>query len=501
MAENDETQDDETTTIRASLCVAEDQLFSATSADMIGKFLGGFLDQIVLTPTELLHSARHQKRLNDAGRTLSNAIDKIATLQAKKLGLGNSGARLKELDALVSAAMRRAWAEERERPISAPADAGALAIAMKRAAASPNERDAERLLAEALSRHKTWGDKTEALLRLIEAAKENGAEQALRSATRILSECVLSEACLDRILGPADRMEDRCLAIADACKGNLSESRERHQAAIGISKLVSKKTWEADEIATALGRSAVKILVGKERLRSADPINELRAIDSVAAALLDDGREIGGRRAVEALERRVARILSPEMIEDFSHERKTISEKISAIAVEILPLTRGTTGTNAVTAFLSRLILDQDFAPRILGAQDSPILRLRRLVATRNAVAASGMEPDAKESLVSALETTHAALLVKSKLVETVIAQNPSPGTRAPALMELISSESLMEGRALDEVKENIRACVMHASFAAEFMAKAEPEEKIRAMRDFARTISSIMPRRENAAI
>ena len=107
-----------------SYCTSIEDFFSTGSRDLIGRFFTSFIESVVITPTELVFSAKSQKRLNDAGRVMMNAVDKIATLQAKAKS-ESASQRLRDLNTLISAGMKKIWDDDKEKPIAAITPVGA----------------------------------------------------------------------------------------------------------------------------------------------------------------------------------------------------------------------------------------------------------------------------------------------------------------------------------------------------------------------------------------
>jgi len=69
-----------------AVCLEESDLYGGPARFAIGQLFRAFLDRNGLTPTELLHDARHQKRLDSADSLLSAGLHRIAMVQAEKLG-------------------------------------------------------------------------------------------------------------------------------------------------------------------------------------------------------------------------------------------------------------------------------------------------------------------------------------------------------------------------------------------------------------------------------
>ncbi|TAN70162.1 MAG: hypothetical protein EPN20_05890, partial [Magnetospirillum sp.] len=187
-----------------SYCTSIDDFFSTGSRDLIGRFLTSFIESLIITPTELVFSAKSQKRLNDAGRVMMNAVDKIATLQAKSKS-ESAAKRLKDLNTLISAGMKKVWDDDKEKPIaSITPETFTTFVANLKVADAERDYVINRTLVEHLSQYKVWKDKVAVLVKLHECTKGRPENTTIEF---ILSECIKSDAALDQLFGLFETLE------------------------------------------------------------------------------------------------------------------------------------------------------------------------------------------------------------------------------------------------------------------------------------------------------
>ena len=67
---------------KEAVCEDVADVYSRKSRDVIGRVAGRYLQSERITPSELLHSSRHQRAFSDAGTTLMQAVQKVAIAQA-----------------------------------------------------------------------------------------------------------------------------------------------------------------------------------------------------------------------------------------------------------------------------------------------------------------------------------------------------------------------------------------------------------------------------------
>ena len=73
----------EAQTFKDAVCENVSDFYSRKSRDAIGRAAGKYLQSVRITPTELLHSSKHQRSFSDAGTTLMQAVQKAAIAQVK----------------------------------------------------------------------------------------------------------------------------------------------------------------------------------------------------------------------------------------------------------------------------------------------------------------------------------------------------------------------------------------------------------------------------------
>jgi len=87
-------------------CTEIADLYGARSRRVIGQMLRAFLDQLGVTPTELLHNLRFARKLDDAGMLLSSAVHRISRARAEATG-ESLAESIRFLEKLIATALRR----------------------------------------------------------------------------------------------------------------------------------------------------------------------------------------------------------------------------------------------------------------------------------------------------------------------------------------------------------------------------------------------------------
>ena len=85
---------------KTAYCLSEGHFYRPQARDLIGRLLRSYLDNVFLTPTELLHSSTYQQKFSAAGNFLEGAVQKAAIAQVKGTETSVTG-RIKVLHALL----------------------------------------------------------------------------------------------------------------------------------------------------------------------------------------------------------------------------------------------------------------------------------------------------------------------------------------------------------------------------------------------------------------
>src|SRR5579859_2794066 len=162
----------------APICTELADAYGLSSRMTIGRVFRAYLDEALITPTELLHHAREMKRLGDKGTLLMNAVDQISALQAP--GGGEESKARRDFH-------HRSWDQlyDRARKAASEKVAKALTFAEITARAAKTSEDklyqTRILMAEQLLECRGWAAKLDKVLRWA-AEEEAGVNLALLDA-------------------------------------------------------------------------------------------------------------------------------------------------------------------------------------------------------------------------------------------------------------------------------------------------------------------------------
>ncbi|MGE5502836.1 MAG: hypothetical protein ACM31L_00290 [Actinomycetota bacterium] len=466
-------------------CTAVEHFFNPGARDLIGRFLPGFLDGLVITPTELVHSAKYQKRLHDAGRTMMNAVDKIATLQARRKN-ESSAKRVKDLHALVSAASRKVWDDEKERPYPAlTADNFSSVFATIKGAEAERDYTINRALSEYLSQYKVWKDKVAVLTGMVRSTVGRDENHYVEW---LLGECLRSDPALDQLFGMPDRLEARCNDLVDLWKGEWQQRDTASAALPDISALIAEGA--APNVKAGIEYSLLRTLAGKEPLRSAEPEQEIQALFEMFRKMWTGSTLIGGQKALALLEKRQARYINNEGVTDLLRERKVLADRVAFLmGLSALAIGQGNRATLKI--FIDHYFGDQDFIPRVVSGQDAPVPKLQTFTATHRSLRSSWLSDDDKGTYMALVETAQAELIKRSRLFEQVDKKSGSPAQKVLTLLDLCRKATFIEGRNLDGVKQSIERYLQDPQFVPDYLGGSQGEERERKVQLLVKTLAA----------
>ncbi|OAN56040.1 hypothetical protein A6A04_10240 [Paramagnetospirillum marisnigri] len=466
-------------------CTKVEDFYSAGSRDLIGRFLTNFIESLVITPTELVFSSKYQKRLNDAGRVMMNAVDKIATLQAKTRN-ESAAQRLKDLNTLISAGMKKVWDDDKEKPVSAitPETFCAFVAGVK---ATGAERDyvINRTLAEYLSQFKVWKDKVGALLKLFAASKGKDENAYIEL---ILSECAKSDAALDQMLGLCETLEERCGDLIELWKGEWKPRPNANPGTAAINAMIA--AGEAPNVKASVEYALLRTLAAKDPLRSAEPEIEIQALFDMFKRMWTGTTLIGGTKAMASLERRQARYLSKEGITDLLRERKVLADRY-AFLMQISAIAIGQSNRATLKTFIDHYFGDKDFVPRVIGGQEPPVPKLQTLTTIHKAIKASWLPEGDKAVCMAQVEAAQGQLLRSSRLFEQVDKKGGSASQKVLTLLDLCRKGTFIDGPNMAAVRTIMETYLRDPSFLPDYLAGASGEEKERKMTLLTKTLSA----------
>lgn len=471
--------------VERSYCTNIEDFASVAAREMMGRYLGSFLDPLVITPAELVHSSKYLKRLSDSGRVLMNAVDKVATLQAKAKNV-SAAPRVKELHVLVSTGVRKAWDEDKEKPVpSVNATTFLKHVEAVRAAGAERDHQIGRLLTEVLFQQKTWRDKATTLMGLLTQTKGSPLFTFMEP---WLAETLRSDQALDQLLGFADRLEDRCADLADLWRGALQVRETAAPIMAEINALIAEGV--APNCRNSVEYGLLRTLAAKEPLRSAEPELEIQAIFDMFRKLWNGGDICGGAKTVGNLERRQNRWITTEGVTDLLRERKVVADRL-AYLMALSTLAIGPSNRSTLKTFIDHYFGDQDFVPRTIGGSEPPVPKMQTLTTIYKALKSSWLPENEKYPAMAKVEQAQIELLKRARLFEQIEKKSGGTAQKVLTLVDLARKGTFIEGEPLAMLGPVLQTYLRDPTFLGEYVAGASGEDRAKKIALLSKTLGA----------
>jgi hypothetical protein len=287
-------------------CETPGGLLQRRSCQLIGTLLRGLLDELAVSPLELLTDESWQRRLQPHATLLASAVQKVASLQVG----GDHRARVAALDALVEGAQKRARAAAALGKVPELGADGVdpLLARLKEAKAA----DGEFLSMRAMARHlRQAGSPLSKIERLLELLVPGLSAQGVALIDRFLAGLVEAPSMVKDLLGWQPNLGTALIALGEFAngrapggKGDLAELARGLADPLAAKRLPETRDALWDRVISGLLSSrplAEKIREEWPLLKTIDKELQLTAPDSrreaLAAAVA--ARKLALRRAAD----------------------------------------------------------------------------------------------------------------------------------------------------------------------------------------------------------
>ena len=272
------------------------------SRETIGRLFRKYLEKVILTPTELIHSAKALKRMQEVDTLFPPAIDRVAALQAKAAQIDSRARRDEVYKAVAQMTQRARRTEEIPNLPSLRHNDFARLVGETATLAPPDEGEYVALvvLSRDLMEHASWLAKLERLVSLTQADLP---APALAILDGVYADLFGVPSALQEVLGPRINLAEAVIAIADLCEGKLTTAAPGMDETMGlINRLIAEGRLE--ETRTSLIDRLQRQLAGGQPLARNEPGLEGDALRRVALRLFTSAGLLGGPAMAAALTRR-----------------------------------------------------------------------------------------------------------------------------------------------------------------------------------------------------
>jgi hypothetical protein len=276
--------------------------YKLESRDTIGRLFRKYLEKVILTPTELLHSSKALKRVQEVDTLFPPAIDRVATLQARQTQEDPRTRRDELYKAVTQMAQRARKTEDIANLPSLRRNDFAKMISEIERLAPPNDSEYYALvvLARDLMEHNSWLAKLD---RLAELTSPDLPDQSLALLDGVYADLFGVPTALQDILGQQRNLAEALMSIADLCEGKLvTLNPDLTEVMALLNRLMAE--GRLPETRKSLIDRLQRQLGGSQPLARNDSGQEGEALRKLCDRLVRPEGLFGGPATAEALTRR-----------------------------------------------------------------------------------------------------------------------------------------------------------------------------------------------------
>ena len=314
----------------APVCETAEQVFEFEGRRTIGKLLREFLESMLLSPTELLHTHRALVKLNDADALLPSAIDRVARIQAHKTGaeVKERSTRLYKLFEQVLDRARRTDIIDMKSMTFAE-----LIKAVEKGVPVEGRRHAVMTaLTKRLSSAMIWDGKLEILLDLIAEPELPPWSAALLDS--LIAEMLDLPAVMRELLGKQPDLGGVLNVLIGLTRGSYAPQKWDPPNLHTLARTMAEKPMPACR--TVLGEWVARELGSRRPLTRGNARDEETALRALLEQVLDGYSFVGGRETLNAFTRRFSR--NPEQGMEAKGTEETLQALLGVIDQLVNPV-------------------------------------------------------------------------------------------------------------------------------------------------------------------
>ena len=459
------------------------QFYRPQARDLIGRLLRSYLDNVFLTPTELLHSWSYQQKFSAAGKFLEGAVQKAATAQVKGTETSVTG-RIKEVHALLENLTSRARNADGSDSLEGVEPAQCL-VRFKQALARPETTNRDytlnRLMTGYLAGCESWLEKLHQIVAAFDVLDQNGAtDQNLKYPDVFLGEIVRSRAALDQLLGETKSLEQLLIAISDLAEGEYKpgENTPEPDLVNRISQLFSRFKLPASRAGLIFHVYAA--LAGRTRLASEDVVDELNGVHRIYQRFQRKGELFGGAKTVILLERRVIRTLS---VDNLGEKLRQLPHKHNQVVrlLGVHDIIMDHEHKKLVRNYLDYVLEDREFDAKLVDGGGSIGEKLQRFTLLHGLLVKSNLSDMYKAKYSSFFEDLQESYIKNGGVFAQIDKAMGDSAKKSLYLMELCGSKAFIEGRNLENARKLIGHYILQPEFIKAYLAGATDQNAVEA--------------------
>ena len=474
----------------APICRRTGDFYALSSRQVVGRIFRRYLDEFILTPTELLHNAKEMKRLADKDRLLFSAVDCVSTLQAQASGEDGKARR-----DFLHQAWDEATARARKAEPGKPPSPGATLAELAAAAGGEGEEHEYRcrvLMALCLLDVRSWAGKLD---RVLGWAAEEDASARTALVDGVVADLLMSAQLLQDLLGFQANLGTALCQMCDLAAGRAEPARFAPEAFGALNRLLAGA--HLPQARDVLLARVIRELRGANPLSRNEPAREFEMFAQLLGRLVPYSGMVGGPAAAEAVAQRQMRLHNvggaaghAQAVDGMARVlgdgcRQT--HYLLALAASSLSPAVGTMAVEALAQFGRTATGIDAWAPRRLNPPD----RMAALAACNRAISTATVLPEGlRTDLAHLTDLVMVRYLEDEGVIEKIDKPDDPLALRAIRLVKFCGSGVLIPGQSLDRARRRVIDHLRQPQFEAKFLASvADPVQAERQLREFHRLL------------
>jgi hypothetical protein len=473
----------------APLCTQLADFYAGPARLTMGRLVRKYLDEVVVTPTEMLHSAAEMKRFADKGALLFSAIDRVSTLQA---GLSGEDAKSrrdflsKNWDDMVARgrkfATRKAKAPKSVADILAEVEKGGeehpyLCLSM---------------MSLGLLETRSWLGKLDILSKW---AAEAAGTPLLPLIDGVVADIVVSAQLIQDLLGFQSNLGAALIQLCNLAEGKAEPAKFSPEIFSNLNTMFAAGTLTQSKD-VLLGR-VIRELGGGNPLSRNEPKQEFEVFCKVMHRVVSHKGVLGGGAMAESILHRITRIHAHLGTVTASQAIDLTLSALSdhALGMQYLLALASSPLGQGMGAGLTDLIIAKvrgaDHINKWVPVRQPPPERMIALaVLNRTLLASTVFADEIRDGLGRHVDEVLARYLLDEEVIEKIDKPDDPLALRAIRLIKFCGSGVLIEGKSLDLARSRVIEHLRQPQFEEKFLASVpEPGKGEQHLREFHRLL------------
>ncbi len=488
----------------AANCSDHTELTKFESRVTIGRILRKYLDESALTPIEILHHYRELKRLLDLD-IINGAVDRVATLQVRQSGGGDTRKRRDELYGMLDKASARAQAAQKKTLPQVKKEGFAAVLRTINGGTPSDDSDylALTALSTALVDIRNWPGKLVETVRQMTLASDPHAMDLLDG---VAADVIAGRSVIQDLVGSQPNLGVFLARLVDLIEGKLDVGgREESDPVIPLNA-----RFAAGELGVSRGvltEYAQRQIKGSQPLVRNDHDAEFEMFRQLLNRLITPDGIFGGPETAEALVLRYTRFLPNGGVPGRREAITVVTNYLPSSRQRLLFLL-GLLGTEIgveqadfIAATAQEMIGGAMRVDDLIPSKASPKVKMQEVSGMYRILLQSALPEELREALASILDQILADFLIEQQIVEKLDRPEDSMRLRALRLVQFCASGVLTDGKAFEVARQAVLAHLRQPQFEAKFVADIpDAAQRERAIRDFHALLNSSNFFREKGA-